>query len=511
MVCPLQFDSSQMRAERLLLRASVVLTCGLTVGLVADTAWAACIVTDASNDPSVPGTLPNCVDQGASQIDIQVGQPIELDKPLLFTKLATVTGPGTITHTNTFSGDYLIEVGENCQGGCSLVALKLSDLELMATSSGVGGIDVRRGHVLELSDALLHDFTGLAEGGGVRAQQQSALTIHSTEIHDCEALDGGAVWSEAADTKILGSFLHDNTAQYNGGAVKIGSGNFFTRALIVEQSTLSGNNGNWGGAIQASAYNIVVTVKGSSFSDNVATTRGGALHGKGEFFDTAFEGNQAASGGALYLVDTTTVQDSTFESNEAVEGGGITLLSYAGGLLLDRSTLKFNTAQGPGINRGGGLYVGEGMAHVTNSTFSENSAHAVNGDGNGGAVSVTHKGEAVLEHATLWGNQADIAGGIATEMATHLTLHSSYVADSGPQDCEIDGAFYTETSMDTDGTCGVGYTEDPGLQPLAPNGGVTETHMPSQDYLGLANCYLAEDQHQDPRPSNDCDIGSVQQ
>ena len=65
--------------------------------------------------------------------------------------------------------------------------------------------------------------------------------------------------------------------------------------------------------------------------------------------------------------------------------------------------------------------------------------------------------------------------------------------------------------MDTDTTCGVDCTEYPGLQPLATNGGVTETHMPSQDYLGLATCYLPEDQHQDPRPPSHCDIGSVQQ
>lgn len=500
-----------MRTQRLFLRASVVLACGLTAGLVADTAWAACVVTDASSDPSLPGTLPNCVDQGASQIDIQVTQAIELDQPLLFKQSATIIGPGTITHTSTFTGDYLIEVGENCQGGCSLVALNLSDLELMATTSGIGGIDVRRAHALELSDVLLHDFTGLAEGGGVRAQQESALVILSSEIRACEALDGGAVWSEAVETKIIGSDLNDNIAQYNGGAVKIGSGNFFTRALIIEQSTLSQNFGNWGGAIQASAYNVVVDVKESIFSGNVATTRGGAVHGKGEFSNTLFDSNLAASGAALYLVDTTLVRDSTFAFNHAAEGGGITLLSTAGGLLLDRSTLVFNLAEGPGLNRGGGLYVAEGVAQVTNSTFSENTAHAVSGDGNGGAVAVSTKGEAVLEHATLWGNQADLGGGIGTEMNSHLTLHSSYVAHSGPKDCEIGGSFLTKTSMDTDGSCGVDFTEDPGLQPLAANGGVTETHMPSQDWLGLANCYSAEDQQQDPRPSSDCDIGSVQQ
>ncbi|MGH1347927.1 MAG: hypothetical protein ACRBN8_40610 [Nannocystales bacterium] len=115
----------------------------------------------------------------------------------------------------------------------------------------------------------------------------------------------------------------------------------------------------------------------------------------------------------------------------APEGGGLTLLSYVGGLLLDRTTLKRNTAQGPGR--------GHGARHELD-VQQELGPHAVNGDGNGGAVSVTHKGEAVQEHATLWGDLADIAGGTATEMTTHLTLHSSHVANSGSQDCEINGA-----------------------------------------------------------------------
>ena len=502
------------------LRGALAVMVGLIVFSLADEAAAAtvCQVVHPGPDPGTFGTLPYCVDevnqQNADEIEIVTAQTIEVDAPLVFEQSASIHAGGirTITPSASFSGGSLFLVGTVCPGPSCIgpVSLSLSNVEL-AGASGVGGITVLDAHELSVTDSVIHDFGPALEGGCIWAGQKTSVSISESELYGCMALDGGALWSEALVTDIDSSHFHDNTADYNGGAIKIGSGNFFVRTLDVYKSTFEHNSGNWGGAVQASAYNVVVNVELVEFRGNVAKDRGGALHGKGDFTKCVFDRNHAdLVGGALYLVDGTLLLDSTMVGNDAESGGAIAFDSTYGDLLVDGSTLAFNAAHSGDSGFGGALWVLDGQAMLLNSTLSENSAHSNHNNGTGGAIALRSAGKARIEHATIVENVADEVGGLFADVGSTTDLSSSYVVYSTGDDCDIQGAVVDTTSMDSDGSCNV-PTGMPSIDPLANNGGPTMTRLAHGDGEDSAQCFATEDQRDVPRPAMDCDTGAVEQ
>lgn len=496
---------------------------GATTWAVAGTALAAapCNVNFVDDDINLPGTLRYCVDQVnqgiTNEIAIQTPNWYAPNSPLVFERSARLVGYGRIVIPgDEFVGDSLFVIGTQCPGpNCQGFAdVEIEGLELGAMGAGnIRGIEVLKHHSLRLENAQMYDFSKPGSSGGcIRAGQQSSLTIDGGTIGGCSADDGGAVFSEAATTSVTGTTFTGNTAGWNGGAIAIGVGNFFDRTLSVTNATFEFNGGNWGGAIKAAGTYIEVDVTGSYFFGNTATERGGGLHGKGTFDSCLFQENSAGiRGGGLDLVEDGMILDSTFWGNQAVKGGGVHFIP-AGDYWLDieGSTLGYNWVVGDQAY-GAGLAVVGGTALVLNSTISDNTAYDTIQTSYGGGLAVMGA-SAKLHHVTFGDNTATVGGGIYVDPMGEAMLASSIVAYSNGNDCELLGGYSTVTSLDTDGTCSVDFPGvDPGLDPLADNGGPTLTRWPhALEGYDVADCLAPEDQRDEPRGAVDCDMGALE-
>jgi hypothetical protein len=355
-----------------------------------------------------------------------------------------------------------------------------------APTSGVSGDTVASvADETELRDAL----TALSvDGAGPHTIEITAdFTITSAVdpfydgTQDLTIAGGGhTVTSGVADTRFLTHFSN--------------------AALTIEDLTVDGFEieDGAGGAIASDTG--LLTVSRSTFRSNIADDDGGAIDFDGE---------------AL-------IEDSTFEDNEAGDGGGALEQNDDAPFVVDGSTFVGNEALG------GAAISGEAQVVVVNSTFTDNTGVTIIDSFGGGDSS----GEITLTYVTIAGNTLpdDDEPPIATVTNfgdDELNSFGTVIVDSaGGDNCLVDGttSSYSYSSDDTCGFTGTGDTEpggDPGLEPLADNGGPTETMAigedgPLFDAIPTSACdpgLITVDQRDEPRPGTltaGCDIGAFE-
>ena len=244
--------------------------------------------------------------------------------------------------------------------------------------------------------------------------------------------DGGAIRNYGADLVVMDSVITGNATDDFGGAIASKYGQ-----LVVSSSVISGNEaGLLGGGI-STKYASKVVVDDSTIAGNVAGDGGGGL--------------------LTAIADTLTITDSTFSGNSVLDGAGGAILSGASGTLLSNSTISGNSASG-----GGGVAAytfdieGSGAKLTSrNSTIAQNTATAY-----GGGIIAEGDTPAFSTNSIIAGNTAPEAPNVGGELDAAFTL----VNDPA-------GGVITET---TPGSNLIGV--DPGLGPLAANGGPTQTH-----------------------------------
>jgi len=231
-------------------------------------------------------------------------------------------------------------------------------------------------------------------------------------------------------------------------------------------------------------------------------------------YGVVIDGNHAKLGGGVYntIANGMTISGSTFQNNGAdVEnvpgerGGGIYSLSSA---TITRSTFFNNTA----TETGGAIENGpNGRLAISNSTFSGNSTVLLGGSAilNSGQITV-------MSYTTITNNTGGTPGAALLSGPDTIEIRNSIIANNTGGDCS-----YPATStvfwgnLDSDGTCdGFTITDNPGLHPLANNGGPTLTHAllpnsPARD-SAEGNCQPL-DQRGEPRPHGSaCDLGAYE-
>lgn len=245
--------------------------------------------------------------------------------------------------------------------------------------------------------------------------------------------------------------------------------------------------------------------------------------------------NSAAGGGGgleIYWDNTSaTVLSSTIASNSGGGfGGGIV---SGGTLTVIASTITGNTGWS-----GGGIHVrGIDPTTIVNTTISGNRASR-----NGGAIGTDINPPRIyIAHSTLTGNTADYdgdddgqGGGLFAFQRAAFIISNTIVAgnqDFGGQspDCAVvspsgGGGIYSagyNLMGDTTGCTMVALSTDllnqnARLEPLAGNGGDTQTHAlrvgsPAADAIPAASCTLSTDQRGESRPLGPgCDIGAYE-
>jgi CSLREA domain-containing protein len=359
---------------------------------------------------------------------------------MVFANNRTVNGGGAVgisavSKDHTFTDCVFIDnaAGGNVGGGT------VSGGGMITTSTGIG---------LTLNGCVFHNnFGGGGLGGGLATVGSTTVTINDSVFTRNRAYSegGGLQGGSTINLTINNSLFANNESGTRGGGINVGSG--------------------------------TTTINNTRILDNIAGTEGG--------------GANFPSGSVTYTINNSLIRGNV----AAVNGGGIAL--GPGFLLINNSTLADNRAKA--LNSGGGgLSVEEGSATITNSTFSGNRTDGVGG---GGIALITSNWTGALEirNSTITNNQAPNGngGGVAGLSSLGLVSFSSSIIAGNSGTISRDLAFLNPTAIggnnnliganDTSNVFLAGINDpllvgteaspvDPGLYPLANNGGPTPTH-----------------------------------
>ena len=243
------------------------------------------------------------------------------------------------------------------------------------------------------------------------------------------------------------------TGCFAGGEGAYGGG-IYAYSLILASSTLSANEAygthpdNGTAAFGGGAFVYQVDIVDSTVSNNVARHRSNPSL-------TSYD-----IGAGILTVRGGLVIDSTIDSNVAGDrGGGLATFTD---ILVRNSTISGNVA---GTVGGGGLFVRfPAGLDVRNSTITANRAP------DGGGVFMTSQNASLLS-TIVAGNSADPRG-----VADFAGTRSLTIAGSN----NLIGSTSSVVAIPADSVTG-----DPGLMPLAYNGGATRTHALRSDSPGI--------------------------
>ena len=308
---------------------------------------------------------------------------------------------------------------------------------------------------------------------------------------------GGAVGaSGAATVSVKNSKLENNTAQY-GGAIAVYSleGNSFTAsgvtvtgnsstncggAMYINEATATitglvatGNESRSGGALYISECEELSIGGNSLFEANIATANGGAIF-VGEQAtlgdsSSAFKGNTATKGGAIYVNSSTATDATTGES-----------VTYRGKITLENSKFTENSANlNETDSRGGAIFVAGGVVEANGASFEGNLATLY-----GGAICAESSSEMTLTDTVFDGNLSGGNGGALWTYFDSSTVICGIVAKGNRSQEGSGGFIYTRGDLEikTDGereNIFGGSAEGEGNS--AVSGGVIYVNGPEED------------------------------
>ncbi len=232
-------------------------------------------------------------------------------------------------------------------------------------------------------------------------------------------------------------------------------------------------------------FDVQATTAQASFSGlrlsggDAGSENGGAIRSEAaqlHLFQVELLGNAAASGGGIAVnTGDLSIISSTIAGNDAsVTGGGIAALGVASSLVVLNSTISGNTTAG----NGGGVYSQDTPIVLSNSTVAFNAA----GTGGGVGLLANDNGESLsLKNTILAANTAASAADFIApgDVANDLEVLFSLVGDSEGTSLAASSFTGGQPLADANGNLiggGAGPLVDPGLEPLADQGGVTQTH-----------------------------------
>jgi hypothetical protein len=243
---------------------------------------------------------------------------------------------------------------------------------------------------------------------------------------------------------------------------------------------------------------------------------GGAIlnHGVLTVNNSTLDYNRAEqNGGGIYNLGTMTINATTFQNNgvnlgnEPGESGGA--IQNVGIATIVDSTFVGNIA-----SQSGGAIANAGIMTITNSTISANSTTLAN-IASGAAIMNGGTGTLHISYTTITSNVGTTSGAVWSVLDT-IEIDNSIIAGNLPQNCSYPATSPTSgPNLDNDGSCdNFTITADPQLDPLASNGGPTQTHAiapgsPAKN--AAAGACPATDQRGEPRPHGSaCDLGSYE-
>lgn len=246
-------------------------------------------------------------------------------------------------------------------------------------------------------------------GGGLL--NEGAMTIRNCTFEENFAASGAGLLSRTNPSMIDACVLRNNRATSDGGGALVRDGG------MVKNSTFSGNNAKFGGALQIIGQ---VRVDNCQFLSNYGQLGGGLQHTNGGSFISRcrFVSNCAFQGGAAYIGAGATITHSWMVSNSANQGGGVYFVSGASLL----NTLLVRNFAG---NSGGATYSAVTGINLRSCTIARNGAASF-----GGGIYMDN-GTFTLANTIVWDNTDGTVNPTQTQQITKgagtLTVRSTLV------------------------------------------------------------------------------------
>ena len=455
-------------------------------------------LVEVGTPPAAADTL--FVDPGSAGCDDSIGSPYctiqaAVDAASSLDTISLSAG------THVGSGAYVVDMSLTTQKSLTFQGAGMDQ-------TIIDGVGTRPGFRLVDMTFVVHDLTVLngfsgGSGGGLILQGDAVASLHNVKIENANAgAPGGGIYvSSGSSLTLQDSYIVGNESGVNGGGL-FGTGDvsFSITDSFIMNNTAATDGG--GIAIDSSIGTPELTIGGSVLSGNQATDRGGAIYA-------------SLQGGDMTIIDTEIVD------NDAGAGGGGGVFLDSGHHSIERSLFAGNDALG----HGGGLHYATAASsgnsiEILNSTFSGNTAV---GDG-GGAYT-----NQVVANSTFVGNSATVqGGGVARTVFAAFQVRNTIMADNtAPDSPDCYGAISLGYNLTPSGSCFSSFdatnllVPDPGLGPLADNGGATRTHAltwesdardagnPAVPGSGGDACEPV-DQLSVARGADQCDIGAVE-
>jgi hypothetical protein len=186
-------------------------------------------------------------------------------------------------------------------------------------------------------------------------------------------------------------------------------------------------------------------------------------------------------GGGLQMLAgaNVTLQDCVFSGNAAASGGAVSVTE--GMLRVERCTFVGNDATAGAAGAGGAIRNDRSQVEIVNSTFSDNAS----GAGRGAVIATLGAGATTRIHSTsVVGNGTTGAGGALERDAdaSVFVTHTLFAAAAAGSHCGVPAPTSEGYNLADDPSCQLLGTGDvqgvpnAGVEPLANNGGATDTH-----------------------------------
>jgi parallel beta-helix repeat protein len=332
------------------------------------------------------------------------------------------------------------------------------------------------------------------------------------------AIHGGPIGSVSVDRS---TFTNNKAGQ--GGAIAILNSDLqVTNSSFANNQAVNREKGSGGGIYIDGAYADFgkISISGSTFTNNTATSYGGGLFitiknnnkatvDRSKFIGNRVGGGSNGQGGGIWTTGdpalgghwkinanntTMAVTNTTISGNTAnTQGGGIWIAKHPAGITISNTTISGNVAN---TSNGGGIVLGDNSKlNITNSTISDN---RVLGRYSLGGGILINSGTATIANTTIAGNYAIWQGGglVRTtkvpkgNVVVKNTIIANNVANNGGNNWNIKHNCFNQmtnggnnlqfparnlrNSQDVDCTANI-LTADPKLDVLKNNGGLTLT------------------------------------